>query len=74
MISGGRKGADLLLLKRNVFWGNINAQFSVPFLSKFIRTFDFGACKGEASHCLSENSVIVSYFTHNFRPFFGLNL
>ena len=52
MISGGRKGADLILLKKNVFLGNINAQFSVPFLSKFIRTYDFGAFKGEASHCL----------------------
>ena len=54
MISGGRKGAALLLLKR-MYFGNLNAQFSVPFLSKFIRTYDFGACKGEASHCLSEN-------------------
>ena len=60
--------------EKNVFLGNINAQFLVPFLSKCTRIYDFGVCKGAASHCLSENFVFYKLNTHNFRPFFGLNL
>ena len=59
MIAGGRKGADLLFLKECIF-GKHNAQYSVPFLPKFIRIYDFGACKGAVSHFLSENSVFAS--------------
>ena len=48
MISGGRKGADILFLKECIFRNHIyiNAQFSVPFLSKFIRIYDFGGLQG----------------------------
>ena len=60
MISGGgRKEADLLFLKECIF-GKHKCTMSVPFLPKFIRIYDFGACKGAASPCLSENSVFAS--------------
>ena len=64
MISGGRKGAALLLLKRMYFWEFKCTIFS-PLSVKVYTYIRFGACKGEASHCLSENwyfQAICAYF------------
>ena len=48
--------------------------FPVPFLPKFIRIYDFGACKGAASPLPIGKFCICKLNTHNFRPFFGLYL
>ena len=62
MISGGRKGAALLLLKRMYFWElkcTIFSPFSVKVGKRPIAYRKIGISK---------------LFTHNFRPSFGLNL
>ena len=73
MISGGRKGAPFFCLKESILRKH-KCTISSPFSVKVIRTYDFGACKGEASHCLSENSVLACYLRIISGPFFGLNL
>ena len=73
MISGGRKGAALLLLKRMYFWQlkcTIFSSFSVKVYT-YIR---FWGLQGGSVPLPIGKIGISKLFTHNFRPSFGINL
>ena len=73
MIFGGRKGAAILFIRECVFWGTMNAEYLVPFLSKFIRIYDFGGCKRAASACLGNFFIWPAKYAQSqslFSPYY----
>ena len=70
MFDGGRKEADLLFLKECIFGKHKCTIFS-PFSAKVIR---FWGLQGGSVPLPIGKFCICKLNTHNFRPFFGLNL
>ena len=72
MISGGRKGTALLLLKRMYFWNFMHNFQSLFCQSLYVHTI-LGLARGKRP--IAYRKIGISkLFTHNFRPSFGLNL
>ena len=73
MISGGRKEADLLFLKECIFGKHKCTIFS-PFSAKVYTYIRFWGLQGGSVPLPIGKFCICKLNTHNFRPFFGLNL
>ena len=73
MISGGRKGVDLLLLKR-MYFGKHKCTIFSPFSVKVYTYIRFWGLQGGSVSLPIGKFCICKLFTHNFRPFFSLNL
>ena len=73
MISGGRKEADLLSLKECIFGKHKCTIFS-PFSAKVYTYIRFWGLQGGSVPLPIGKFCICKLNTHNFRPFFGLNL
>ena len=72
MISGGRKGAALLLLKR-MYFGELKCTIFSPFSVKVYTYIRFWGLQGRGKRAYRKIGI-SELFTHNFRPSFGLNL
>ena len=73
MISGGRKGAVLLLLKRMYFW-ELKCTIFSPFSVKVYTYIRFWGLQGGSVPLSIGKLVFPSYLRIIFRPSFGLNL
>ena len=70
MISGGRKGTDLLFLNECFFWNHKCTIFS-PFSVKIYTYIRFLGFQGGTAP-LPKNLVFGGLNLHKFRPFFSL--